>query len=388
MLPAEEVVIGAQTEADGFVTARFLEAQEYARNSWEEANAYLGQLVTAVAHPAVDTSVVVPFDYSGDDIVISSHGTKPVKPEFNTTMPSPKPYLGTLKPLPEFNFLTADLDTLRNSIISRLQEVITDGATGLDPVVEQAIWDRARGRQELENIRMYNEAEQYFSSRGFVLPTGALANRLQEISIEVARNNANLNNDILTKQAELAQTNFQFAAEKGAAVVVQLTELSIKSVLDYNKGTVESFMASVEAYKQEISSVLSLLEAQTKVYTAEADVYKSGALVDNADIAAQVEIAKISLQEASLRAELELKRVSTELEAAMKLHQLQVLAYESGSKVTSQIVASALSAVNASANYGFSGNASMGTAYSYDLTKGVKTNSESTVHTYSENVNI
>jgi len=374
-------------QARGFVSSRFSEAQQYAKNAWDEANSYLGNLVTVVTHPSVDTSVAVPFNYTGTALAISDHGTKPVSPIFDTAMPFVRPVLGEVNPLPSFNFLTSDFDTLRNGIISRLISTLEPGATGLDPAVEQAIYDRALGRQELANAKLYTEAEQYFSARGFELPTGALSSKLQEISIEVARNNSNLNSDILVEQAKLEQSNFQFAIEKGAAAVVQLTELSITSVIQYNKGTIDVFTAEAEAYKQEINSVILKIEALSKVYASEADVYKASAAVDNADIMAQVEIAKISLQEAMTRAELELKRVSVEEEVAMKLHQLQVTAYESGSKVTSQIVASALSAVNASANYGFNGNLGASSSYntSNDGTKSVVPGSQTSyIHEFKE----
>lgn len=382
MSEADAAVVAGQ--ASQFVSARFLEAQTYAANAWGEANAYLSNLVTVVTHPSVDTSVVVPLSYTGESIAIAAHGTKPTTPVFDSTITVSRPAIGTLKPLPEFDFLTSDLDTLRNSIIDKLMALVADGTTGIDPTVEQAIFDRAKSRQEVDNARLYTETEQYFSARGFAVPTGAMSARLQEINIEIARNNSYLNSDIAIEQAKLAQTNFQFVVEKGSAIITQLTELSLKAVLDFNRGTIEVFTANVEAYKQEITRVLSLIEAQSKIYTAEAEVYKAVASVDNADIAAQVEIAKISLQEASLKAELELKRVSTELEAAMKLHQLQVAAYESGSKVTAQVVASALSAVNASANYGFSGSTSLGynTTNSYDKTKAEQTTSEQHVYNH------
>lgn len=374
----------AANEADQFVTARFNEAQSYAANAWAEANSYLSQLVVVATHPAVNTNVSVPFNYTGDAITIASHGTKPATPIFDTAFNFTKPSLGTLKQLPLFDILTSDLDTLKAGIITKLITVIEEGATGLDPVVEQAIFDRARSRQETDNLRLYTEAENYFAARGFEMPTGALSAKLQEINIEITRNNSNLNNDVMIEQAKLAQSNFQFVVEKGASVVTSMVELGFKSVIDYNKGTIEAFIAQLEAYKQEISTVLTKIDAQAKVYSAEAEVYKSCAQVDNADISAQVEIAKISLQEAELRANLELKQVDIELEAAMKLHQLQIAAYESGSKVTAQVVASALSAVNASASYGFSGGASINGGYTttYDATKAVE--QHQTQHIYQE----
>lgn len=378
---ATEAVDRAQQHAGQFVNSKFQEAQEYAENAWLEANRYLRALSTAVVHSGIDTSVNIPFSYSGDAIVIGAQGERPITPDLSYTLPSGRPALGLLKELPAFSYLTESIDTCRVMLLDKIQAMITEGGTGLPPEVEQAIFDRAKGRQELDNARMYTEAEQYFSSRGFELPTGALASRLQEINIEIARNNSNLNNDILTAQAKLAQDNLHFVVQQGAATVIAMMESSIKAVIDSNKGTIDVFVAGIEAYKTELSAVLGEIDAKTKIFMAEADVYKSISQVNMADITAQVEVAKIGLQEASIRAELKLKEASIELDAVLRLHQLQVNAMDAGSKVTSQIVASALSAVNASANYGFSGSAALGASSTsaYSNSKDVKE-----IHTWDE----
>jgi hypothetical protein len=96
------------------------------------------------------------------------------------------------------------------ALLARILNDLTIGATGLDPIVEQEIYDRALARQAIENDRVQREIEDYFSTRGFDLPTGAMAGRLQEQANEISRNNLELNGKIMIEQADLAQKNSQF----------------------------------------------------------------------------------------------------------------------------------------------------------------------------------
>lgn len=377
MPDASGLAEGTATQVSTLVKSSFLTAQEYAADVRESAVVALAELNALVMHPAFSGDVEVPFDYTGDDIASVSHGLKPVKPDIDATFDFTKPVLGSIKELPAFSYLTDTIDEAREDFIARILLVLEEGATGLDPVIEQQIWDRARSRQEIENLRQYTESETYFSSRGYILPPGALVARLQEIAIEIARNNSYLNTDITTEQAKLAQTNFQFVIEKGSGMVIEMMKASLSSVIEYNKGTVEVFGAEVERYKQEIATKLATIEGQVKIFVAEADVYKAGAEVDNIDITAQVEINKLRLQEAQTAAQIDLKEVELELDAATKVFNLQVEAMKANATILSQIAASALSGINASATYGFSGGANIkedaSWNYSYDRTKSDET---------------
>lgn len=381
MSNASNMAPGVAATVKDIVASKFESSQAYAASAWSAAQTSLSALQSLILHPAIDSTIDVPFNYDGDDIVIGSHGDKPEKPDIDTTFDFEKPVLGTMKELPEFSYLTSSIDEAREDIISRIINTLVEGATGLDPTVEAMIWERARSRQELENARQYAESETYFAARGYELPPGALAGRLQEIAIEIARNNSYLNNDITVEQAKLAQTNSQFIIDKGASVVIEMMKSSISSVLDYNKGTIETFSGEVERYKSDISGKISEIEGKTKVYISESEVYKAGASVDNADIAAKVEINKLKMEEAKTQANIDLKEAEMELDAATKVFTLQVEAMKANTQILSQITASALSGVNASASMGFSGGASLsessGYSWSWDETKSTPTYSNS-----------
>ena len=61
-----------------------------------------------------------------------------------------------------------------NAILSKIESDLEDGATGLDPTIEAAIYQRHKDRQQIENDRIYRETEDMYGAAGFNLPTGAM----------------------------------------------------------------------------------------------------------------------------------------------------------------------------------------------------------------------
>jgi hypothetical protein len=383
MADLTQLITDVSSDADRLVSAKFLVAQDYAETAWTAANAALVNLSTLIVHPNIDTSIDVSFDYPGGTIVSGMLGDRPEAPDIaNINVPS-LPVLGAIRALPVFDSVVTDL---RVGIVTKLEALIENGATGLGAEVEELIWDRMRGRQELENIKLYTEAEQYFSSRGFVLPFGALAARLSEIGIEITRNNSNLNNDITVEQARLAQTNSQWVIEKGIAFVLEDMKMVLTAITESNKNVIDVFAADVEKYKQDIAGQIAVVDAKVKKYSAEADIYKAGAYVASVDIDAQAKNAELQLKKADAIATLNIKKAEIELDAALKLFQLQVEAIKAAGQVASQMAASALSSVNATASLGFSGNVGLSSGYSAtaDLTKTTEEGLRKTeTHTYS-----
>jgi len=96
------------------------------------------------------------------------------------------------------------------TLLARLLTDLQSGATGLSATVEQEIIDRAQARQDVIDDKHEQETLEFFASRGFTLPTGAMQAAIAELANERARNRADLNGKTLIMQAELAQKNSQF----------------------------------------------------------------------------------------------------------------------------------------------------------------------------------
>lgn len=350
---AQDAARSAGTE----VGDAFNQAKNYANEAWHEANEAFNKLA------------ILEFNLgeSGVELEGSVRGvseldfpTPPDQPDIssNITIP-PYPVMQPLKPLPEFSSLAGDIDELRRIFLNKLKSMLEDGATGLPTEVEQAIWDRALARNEIQNLKMYQEAEEYFAARGYELPPGALAARLQEITIEIERSNLQTNNDIMINQAQLEQSNLQWAVKEGAAVIIAMMEKDIQMVIDYNKGVIEAFVADVERFKSEIEAQTIPMKAMAEIYTAEAQGFAAhcGGLGEQAR--AEAAVAGVDVEIAKAKADVAIKNSEINLDNARRVVELQVEALKAAAQVSGQVAASALASINASASYGFSGSANV-----------------------------
>jgi hypothetical protein len=175
-----------------------------------------------------------------------------------------------------------------SALLTALQQVITTrlgGGTGLDPAVEQAIWDRARSRET--QIGLANEAEIMRNSEalGFHLPTGVLAAQLREAQQNYYDKLSGLSRDIAIKQADLEQENLKQAIEQGIALEAKLIDYSYQlerltfesakeiatNAIAINNTMVEQHKALLSTYQIYESAYRTMISAEL----AKVDVFKS-----------------------------------------------------------------------------------------------------------------
>lgn len=367
---------GGGNTAISLIKEKFATAQDYAEDAWSRVFAILAAIaaITPEFPPITDLT----FDIQST-IVDTFDATKPEAPlDSDLSFVDPgRPTLGALQDLPSFYLPGSSIETSKDLFMSRVLAILTKGSTGLDETIEAALWTRAIARQELEGIRLYNEAEKYHSSRGFSLPPGALSGKLNEIAIEIARNNANLSLEISIKQAELAQANDRFVMNEAFSQVLKMEEQYALNVLNANKNVVEAFVAEVEEYKFLVAAQVSRIEAVLKSYLGKIEAYKADATVAGIRLDAQIKVIDANIKQAQLKVDVALKNAEIMIEEAKIKYGLQVEALKASGMIAAQIAASALSSVNASASLGFSAGASMSVSSSegesWDNTKSDKT---------------
>jgi hypothetical protein len=115
-------------------------------------------------------------------------------------------YVDTYFPTLESDILTAENTWLVN--------VVNNGYLGIPVAVEDGMWNRARAKDTLEGLRMEDEALNQFSARGFALPPGVLANRLQITQQEAANKSSTIARDLAIKQTEISIEITKFAIEE------------------------------------------------------------------------------------------------------------------------------------------------------------------------------
>ena len=100
---------------------------------------------------------------------------------------------------------------------------ITQGGTGVNPAVEQALFERDRARLVAEQVRAEQEAEALYANRRWPLPPGVLLAQRQAIALDTRNKLAERSRDIMIESWRMELENVKFA-------VGQVLDLRVKSI--------------------------------------------------------------------------------------------------------------------------------------------------------------
>jgi len=334
---------------------------------------------TMAAMPSIDTTLLTP-------------GTAPVAPEASVTWSE-----------------TALATSVYTPLLAKILATMADDSTGLDPLVEQAIYDRAIARNLTTNSKMYNEVETYFSVRGWDEPQGALEGKLLEASAEIARNETDVTEKVMIERADLAQKNAHFILQQAtelekliratrdgesqraldyskisAEIIIQLYSESVKGyvatleakkayiqaqvevlrgVIESNKGLLDVYKAQSEVFKIGVEAKASINDAIIKGFEAEITGYEAETKALTASQMALVEDNKAKIEKADLELRLMIAQIDAAIRAYIGESSLKEKVSNDLAQIAAQSVASALNAVNVSASVGATENESRSEDY-------------------------
>jgi hypothetical protein len=206
----------------------------------------------------------------------------PLETQPALSLVAPTPY--TYTPGPEYS--SSLLTALKATLTTRLA-----GGTGLDPTVEQAIFDRARDREAIQAQANITEATRLAEAAGFPLPTGALAADIRRAQREYYDKVSGASREIMVKQADLEQGNL----EKTIATVMDLEGKLVENAFKLEQLAYESAKTvatnAVEIYNAQVTKFRAVVDA----YNAYAGAYKT--IIDG-------ELAKVEVYKAEIQGEL------------------------------------------------------------------------------------
>lgn len=218
-----------------------------------------------------------------------------------------------------------------NALRSKMIDGIVNGGAGMLPEVEQAIYDRATNRLDIDlqalEVKAYNE----FAARGARLPQGSLVAKLLETQLQNTLAREDLSRDIIIKSADMAYQYSTFIIEKGIALERELMTL-------FNSVQQRSFDASkvlVEFAIKEFEVRVQAYQARLEAYKAESEVFKARiqAEVARAELFKSIiESRKLSLEMQSLMVDIYTKRVGA-IETMAKIYSTRM----EGAKTQAQI---------------------------------------------------
>lgn len=435
-------------ETTSLVTERFELAEQVAIDQIALAGTYLASLSSLFVDAVMPDSDIV-YDFQNitlDSDLASSRPEAPSDAAMSIDVPT-DPVMGTLLTIsiPTITIPTYDLvepgatelgyteatynSDLQAALKIALIDFIENGGTGLGSDVEDALWERGRARQEILNEKVYDEANEFFASRGYTIPPGALGGRLTEALAEQTRADAQLNFEILIEQARLAraqsehtmnasltlegQDKEQFnnianrtleaakvavqvildlynarvaayvAKIEGSKLTVEAEKIKVDAAVAANRGMIDAYTADIEGFKAKLAAELGIVESIAKVYGFKIAGYEADARVAALDLDAQIKTYQAKIDQANNQTTLSLKEAELTIQSYLGALQLTSDAIKAGGNISAQIAASALSAVNASASLGDSVSRAASSSES-DIDTTSDSTSYAEIHRYDE----
>ncbi len=232
-------------------------------------------VITPPTKPTIDTNITIP---DAPTITLPDMETLtqitlpdfqfPVLPTFDGVPPSlsgvtvPDVFINWAEPVYESELLD-DLEAQVKRMMA--------GGTGLPPVVEDALFARARQRDSAESKRTLQEAVDTWAARDFSMPPGMLVKQTDVILEQGRLKAAETNRDILLEAAKWEIENLRFAVQQGMALE-QLTQNLFENTA---KRMFEVAKYQAEAQISVFNAQIGLFNAQNAAFETLAQVYKT-----------------------------------------------------------------------------------------------------------------
>ena len=236
--------------------------------------------------------------------------------------------------------LDFSLETYTSDLITDIEATVLSmlrGGTGLDPAVEQAIYDRADLKQKQDDELALDEVRNRFAATNFGLPTGAQNAAEMQVAKDIKDRSSVLTIEVAIKQAELEQGNRQFAVEQGMkyeelmrSFFISQQTLTLNAASEVYKSAIAIAEAKeksnrflLDKYKIAVDVFVRLMEAEA----VNLDIYK--AKVEGVRVSAEVQKQIIDIYEAQVSAqEAKINVFKLQLEAAALVSQIEQLKVE------------------------------------------------------------
>lgn len=203
-----------------------------------------------------------------------------VRPTFNIPVPDD----GTL------DFQEVEYSPALAGAIQSALGLMMQGGLGLPPAVEQAMFDRARGREDRLSRKQIQEVAEDMSQRGFVEPNGILPARLREVRADNREKGAALNRDLAIEVAKIGVENVRAGVAQGIA-----WEQVLISKAEAQSDRAFRFAVFGREYGiKRVDALVAIANLEQQAYSTDAQVFK--VLID-------AEVAKLAELEAQIKIE-------------------------------------------------------------------------------------
>lgn len=258
-------------------------------------------------------------------------------PSFSATAPE---FEGTALP----GILQWSEPTYHPEILDEVLGIIRtlwSGGSGIPPAVEQAMIERALSREDMIANREVDSVAEEFSLRGFTMPTGMQAARVDQMRQDLALKKLSLNRELTIKFAEWQIENIRFGVQQAIAAENVFVNIFLNSA-----------QRMFEAAKFQIEAQLNIYNAQVALFNARMSGYQIEASVFDTLIKAElskIEVFKAEIEAEVARGQINEQKVRT-YTAQVQALQTEVEIYKArmqGAQVQSEIIQNQIEAYKA-----------------------------------------
>jgi len=242
-------------------------------------------------------------------------------PTFNSQKPDSS---GLAVPASQINFTPVKYDdALLDQVKAQLSTMLT-GTTGLPIAVEDAFFQRARGREDVTAAKAKQEVREEFASKGWSIPPGAVAARIDEIIQNTQNQSNSLNRDAYINAQNIAIEDLRFSVTS----TIALEQVLISTDIQYQDMALRTQQLELDAAIKIFDAQVSLFNARENAYAIDAQVYRDliqgetlkleqqKIQLDQQRLIGELNAQDEALYEAQLRAiEIMEQRYKTQLEA-------------------------------------------------------------------------
>lgn len=155
-------------------------------------------------------------------------------------------------------------------VSAKLSEILA-GNLGLAAEIETALWERARERESVTVLQATQEVMADFAARGFTIPPGALARRLDTVRQKAQDNSNTVSREIAIESAKLRIEGVKFAIGQCVALeqlLWQMHEARMGRSFDAAKLTVE-LQTTV------FNALVNAFNARNTAFSTQAQVFRT-----------------------------------------------------------------------------------------------------------------
>jgi len=184
-----------------------------------------------------------------------------------------------------------------SAIEARLATYLT-GGSALTPAVEDAMFNRTIDKTNAEGRRASQEAWGKGARAGFSIAGATLLSQQQDIDQDRRAKNAMAATEIYVKQAELEQSNLQFAVTKSS----ELRKIALDASLSYYSGLVQINAQALQYARDIVDQIVKAFDIAAKYAETQARIYEADAAVYRAKVDGAIQV--IHAYEAAVNAEM------------------------------------------------------------------------------------